>query len=386
MVRLHLKTLHRFPIQISGLGLEVDYETPYKPVAIPSMKSLEVNIKKVDGRLVWTIRSHRFNTVVNMAGKPLALSGSDLSIAGQSLPRNVYLYPISESKVHIVAEVNMEAYLLGVLASEVPASWPLETLKAQAVATRSYTLHSLYKAQEFAPFHLKTSVLDQVYKKSNKDRLPPIYRQKILKAIQETTGQFLVDRQGKYLKAYYHSDCGGHTEIAGHVWPGAHNMGTTKDRFCPQSPHSSWTYTPTKLSLTQSFYKNSVPKKWGLLEKIVPLSKTPSGRHDQLNLVFESGKSMKISGQKLREWAGFFRLKSTYFELKDLGAKVRFKGKGNGHGVGLCQWGSKSLGERGQTYLNILKHYYPLSKVVRYKTPRSQMSRNSKGSFSPSHL
>lgn len=70
-----------------------------------------------------------------------------------------------------------------------------------------------------------------------------------------------------------------------------------------------------------------------------------------------------LTGQNFRQLLGFGDLKSLRFQTKDLGDSVEFQGRGFGHGVGLCQWGTKDWAEKGQTAEEILRHYYPLARL-----------------------
>ena len=77
----------------------------------------------------------------------------------------------------------------------------------------------------------------------------------------------------------------------------------------------------------------------------------------------EGGKA--IMATELRRILGYSNLKSTWFEVELKGSEITFRGKGYGHGVGMCQWGAKGMADHGHSYEAILKHYYPDAKLAR---------------------
>ena len=301
-----------------------------------------------------------------------------MHLQGVHLPNTVFLVPNEkEESVDVVASVDMEKYLYGVLSSEMPVSWPLEALKAQAVATRSYTLHALQNRNEQESFDLRSSVLDQVFRWPGAAPLAPLYRQKLLKAIRSTQGLFLkLKGQQGPMKAYYHADCGGKTELAAAVWGGAPDSGTNKDVFCPQSPLARWSYKVSIKEFSRRFHEHFGESTMSNLTEFAVISKSPSGRAHYLQLVFSNQARYRITGQKLREILGFSRVKSTDFKFKKKADFIRFTGKGHGHGVGLCQWGSKALALRGKSYIDILRHYYPKSLLVKRLKSTASPSRD----------
>jgi stage II sporulation protein D len=140
------------------------------------------------------------------------------------------------------------------------------------------------------------------------------------------------------LKAYYHSDCGGKTVSASSVWKQEteNDVGVASDEFCATNPRSQWKLTMAK-------------------QKLADLLKNFAG---------------DLRSNEFRKLVGFMQLKSTKFEIFQKTDKksdennkdeIEFVGRGFGHGVGMCQWGSKDLGARGFSYQRILQHYYPLA-------------------------
>lgn len=110
----------------------------------------------------------------------------------------------------IVNDVGIEDYLLGVVPAEMPASWEIEALKAQAVAARSYALANLGK-RSFFGFDLKDTAEDQVYNGASAEK------ERATRAVVETKGKVLVYR-GKIISACYCASAGGKTRLGSEVW------------------------------------------------------------------------------------------------------------------------------------------------------------------------
>lgn len=223
--------------------------------------------------------------------------------------------------VQLVNVLGLEDYLAGVLGSEMPKSFPLEALKAQAVAARTYALHK--KLEQYGqPFHLGSSVISQVYGGLASE--DPRTRE----AVEATRGVVLT-YQLQPVEAYFHASCGGKTES------GAEALGRElpylKPVSCPcaKLPQAEW-----RLELDQ---------------KLQVVSRSPTGRATRVLL-----DGRPIDAVLLRERIGYMRLKSLWFEVSG----HHITGHGFGHGAGLCQWGAKVLADQGLSFRQILAHYY----------------------------
>jgi len=263
------------------------------------------------------------------------------SISGESLRMNLKSVPSHlEIKGHnVVATLDLETYLRGVLPAEMPASWPLEALKAQAVAARTFALYRRAHRDE-REFDVDSDVNDQMFLSDTMKQTD--------QAIDETRGLVLKDKRGELVAAYFHSDCGGHTEDAHNVWGTGDSVGTAG---CPYSSLSHWSL---KLSLSQLRAK--------LRQKISAIRLGPrndSGRVQQVYLALADGTGKTLTGSDFRSALGFGELKSTAFEIARDGDDYVFTGRGFGHGVGLCQWGARQMAKAGRDYREILAHFYP---------------------------
>jgi stage II sporulation protein D len=365
-IRVRLKA-HESELQISGIGLRIaGFSENFKPVAIPVSESIKIKRFNKDGHSFWLV-THPLRSQI-LASALVVIEGSQMRTGAMVLPNKILVAADGQGKkdkMDLVGLMPLETYLTGVVASEMPLQWPLETLKAQAVAARSYAMVAM-KERSHKIFHVESSILDQVFRPlASENSQDPLVR-KAVQAVRETEGQKLLTAQGKTLKAFYHSDCGGQTVSARSVWNSGVDSGETVDSACPTSPRANWKLTQEK----EKIYANL--KKYFFLSKsplqIVGLDFQKTAGQERVRSVrvaFNEGESKTLSGNEFRSILGFQDLKSTLFEVEDRGSDFVFKGRGFGHGVGLCQWGSRALGAQGLKYGQILQHYYPLAKLAR---------------------
>jgi stage II sporulation protein D len=233
--------------------------------------------------------------------------------------------------------------LVGVVAAELLPGWPLESLKAMAVAARSYTLWRIGQSSK-APYHLTADVSSQVFRGLN--RIPAPVRQ----ATQATRAQVLRYKR-KPVAAYYHACAAGRTASASEVWG--------KDQ-----PYLKSVISPdlacNRINWRTAMHVKDVGKRLGIgaISSVRIIGFTPSNRVDEVEFV--SGETTRIvSGQKLRKKLGWAVLRSTDFSIAITGRQLVVLGHGSGHGVGMSQWGAKGMAQRGKDYRAILSHFYP---------------------------
>ncbi len=254
----------------------------------------------------------------------------------------------------LINEIDIEVYLRGVLPKEVVASWPAEALKAQAVAARTYALfEELYGFN--SDFSLTSTVQSQVY--GGEEAAQPSTNQ----AVRFTSGEAVLFN-GELLKTYFHSNCGGRTYRADFVWdvePHKALMGTV----CPygrNAPSFFWNASFSADEISKQLRKAGFVS--NNVRDIQPESVDNIGRAKSIWIRHDDG-DVVINANKFRLAVGSGKLKSTIFDVQNFGDVFEFKGRGFGHGVGLCQWGMKEMAEQGKTYKEILKFYYPGSEV-----------------------
>lgn len=255
-----------------------------------------------------------------------------------------------------VNRLDLESYLYGVLPHEVAFWWPMEALKAQAVAARTYALYqiSVSRRQEY---DVKNTTSSQVYGGTARER----YRTN--RAVELTRGEHLT-HAGKIFPAYFHATCAGRTAAASELWnidvpPLA---GGALCEYCRISPHYYW---QARIPLSQVEEKLAASgRAVGQLMRIEPVTRTPSGRVGTLRFVGTKGQST-VAAKDFRVWMGGSRIRSTSFTLTVKDDAAEFRGQGWGHGVGLCQWGALGQALLGRPYAQILSFYYPGSESRR---------------------
>ncbi|MBI3316254.1 MAG: SpoIID/LytB domain-containing protein [Candidatus Omnitrophica bacterium] len=256
-----------------------------------------------------------------------------------------------------VNTLDLEGYLYGVLHHEVAHWWPLEALKAQAVASRTYALYQI-QVSKSQPYDVKSGTSSQVYGGSTVER----YRVK--RAVDATQGQVLV-YQGKIFPAYFHATCAGVTAASNELWKIdlVPLRGGARCGYCRFSPHYFWEAAISLAELEEKMNKFGNPV--GQILKVEVISQTPSGRAGSLRIT-GTEKEMVIAAKDFRVWVGGDKIRSTRFTVGLDEDSAVFHGKGWGHGVGLCQWGTLGQALLGHTYQEILKFYYPGSEVTPY--------------------
>lgn len=243
--------------------------------------------------------------------------------------------------ITVINIVDLEDYLLSVLPSEMPSSWPLEALKAQAVAARSYAIANIGKHSKEG-YDLRATIDDQVYngvssENANSNR-----------AVAETEG-LILKHEGKPVSAFFHSTSGGSTEVAEHVWGRPVPYLRMVPDYDDMSPHFAWN---RKVKVDDM--ARAIGADLGPLTSFSIVSRTPSNRVKDTVLVGANG-SKTISGETLRK---VFKLPSTNFNIVCKDNTLEFLGRGNGHGLGLSQWGARALAEHGYNAAQILTYYY----------------------------
>ncbi|WP_255000454.1 SpoIID/LytB domain-containing protein [Cyanobium sp. Alchichica 3B3-8F6] len=289
---------------------------------------------------------------------------------------------VGASAVRAINHVPLEAYLPSVVGSEMPASWPQAALRAQAVAARTYALR---QRKPTAPFDVSATVSSQVYK--GVDAETPSTRQ----AVASTRGQVLI--YGSSLaNAVFHSSAGGSTENSGDLWSQQLPYLVSVPDFDQHSPVHAWEQRLEPEQLQKAFGEI------GGAQRIEVLATTGSGRVRQARVIGPSG-TLVLTGAKLRSRLG---LKSTLVRFEVLAPELAALppslpplpplpsqpfdpggqspvqvpppsllaiGRGYGHGVGMSQWGAHGLAQRGQSYDQILRHYYRGTELRPYTSP-----------------
>jgi SpoIID/LytB domain protein len=264
----------------------------------------------------------------------------------------VAVFDVSEKgkPVRIINIIDPENYLKGVVPSEVSSSWPMEALKAQAVAARSYAWWQVLKARlnPNSAYDLDDTIGYQAYLGLTRRTAPTD------QAV-DLTSRTVMRYQGKVIKAYFSADSGGASESAENVFgEDLPYCKSRKEEYDLSKTRTNWQKTMTLAEISQAL-GDSVRSISVLNE-----DRSESGRVKFLTVYFENGQVEKISGTRIRR---LFKLRSTLFEVRPSPASgvesFQLDGRGFGHGVGMAQVGAKEYASQlGWTFDQILKFYY----------------------------
>ena len=246
-----------------------------------------------------------------------------------------------------INHVNLEHYLYSVVGAEAVSSWPIEALKAQAVAARSY---ALYKRDTSANsiYDVDTTISTQVYKGLDTEYTTTHT------AVNDTHGQIMT-YQDKVILAAFHSSSGGYTENVEDIWTSPLPYLRSVVDYDHEAPVFEWQQI-IPISKLQELVAGVGRIKGLQTEKI-----TPRGRVITMRVLGERG-SKSISGKDLRKELD---LRSTLFRVATDGKNLKIQGRGFGHGLGLSQWGAYYLAKQGVNYHQILVHYYQNANLTR---------------------
>lgn len=253
-----------------------------------------------------------------------------------------------------VNHVDLEHYLYSVLGAEMSPSWPLEALKAQAVAARSYALYKRATAGNTV-YDVGDTTTWQVYKGLETEATST------QQAVEATAGQVMT-YGGQIILAVFHASSGGHTENVEDIWknPLPYLRGVVD--YDMGSPGFEWnkSFSRSELSRRISGVGNVI--------SMTPENTTPQGRIITMLVEGDRG-TRRISGSDLRSALG---LRSTLFVVNPTGNGFELSGRGYGHGLGLSQWGARNLATQGINYQQILSHYYQNATLAQLPETQNQ--------------
>lgn len=315
-------------------------EAPWKPMG----RRAVVEILKHTGKLALNGLTLS-DPVVYIRGGPQA---SDSLRFNHHRFRGALRFSSADEKMLIVNVLPLEEYLSGLLASEMSSSWPLEALKAQAVASRSYALYTIRHPKN-PNYDLDKGIQDQVYSGV------AVETPRADLAVDKTAGVYL-GLNNEPVKTYFHARCGGSTETEYWVWKmkSKANQRRVACPFCRGSRYSWF----TDIRLSDFFRILKIPTVTANQFSLKPGSRSPSGRLDSIE-IRAGNKTKVIPTDEFRAKLGYTRLKSALFDWKVSRDSVQFDGYGAGHGVGMCQWGARYLAEKKRNFSEILAYYYP---------------------------
>jgi stage II sporulation protein D len=251
-----------------------------------------------------------------------------------------------KGKLRAVNEVDIEPYLYGVVPVEVPASWPFEALKSQAIAARTYALYQSEHRRHWG-HDLVDKAGDQVYKGMRCEQA------RSTQAVDATRGMLLVHRRQPIL-AMFTSNTGWHSDSVGHIFgTSLPYLVGVPDPYSPTQPMGKWRRTYSADEVRRKLA--GIGLSFGVITDIRPQQVTPSGRVTQVQLVHPQGSHTLRARTTLRR---ALDLPDVLLQISRREQTFVFEGGGFGHGVGLSQWGAKRMAEAGKTAPEILHFYY----------------------------
>ena len=342
-------------------------------VGVPSIyvrqKNEELHITASRSKLRIKQKGKRQQTTERRVFKPTdgcIVIATDKASLHKACYEGEFVITASGNKLNAINVIDIEKYLRGVVPYEIGRldESKFEALKAQAVAARTYA-YKHFGSRKAQGFDVYADTRDQVYKgiHSVSDVTD--------KAVRETEG-VVMTYNGEFITAYYHSTCGGETE--GVVTWGRPNHPYLQNKpdlrpdgtpWCRESNYTEWTREFDESELRDLFQINAKEAKanvpsFSSIHAMNILDTLKSGRIHTLEITTNNGK-FTAKADKIR-WLfkrGGTILPSSFFRIHRNGDQWILKGKGFGHGVGLCQMGARARAQAGQSYIQILTHYYP---------------------------
>lgn len=274
-------------------------------------------------------------------------------------------------RLTIVNNLDIEQYLPGVLAGELPAKFHPEAFRAQAVAARTYALYQKF-VHPRSDFDVQSTTASQMYVGFGGNT--PL-EARALEAVRATQGRVLTwssPTGERIFCTYFSSTCGGETSNVSNLQPVASIpplAGGVRCTSCTHGPRYRWdTVVFTRQQVTQKL-RAAHPQAFagmGTIERIEPAEVTPAGRVTWLRLYDAGGEAVRMRAAKFRLAMDPGVLRSTWFTIQPTADGFAFcNGRGFGHGVGMCQYGADGLGQAGWNWRQILAHYYPGSHITK---------------------
>ncbi len=281
------------------------------------------------------------------------INSFSLSSSEDSLPLRFYddnlKVRVIDGRLQLLNNVDLEHYVAGVVQAEVGgSSKDIQFFYVQAVSCRTYALVN-YLKHTVDGYNLCDQVHCQYYlgKSINSD---------IIRAVARTSGEVIIDSTGRMISAAFHSNCGGETVNSEDVWTNSTSYLKSRiDTFCTSMSKAKWEVTIAKDDFLTILYQAfDFP-----LEDSISVDSA-------LHFTQEHRKVFFIHGIPLKRIRQEFGFRSTFFSIESKNDSLLIKGRGFGHGVGLCQQGAIKMAELGINYHDIIKYYYKDTRIIHY--------------------
>ena len=351
---------------------------PYEPANLPRAPEIRVLLGRLQGAQRFEIdrvpnaggAGERVSVEAGPGGTiavngvqrsaPAEIAGTAFQIGDRAYGGRLVVAPDPEGGLRAVVAVPLEPYVVGVVAGEMPLSWPAAALEAQAIAARTYALH-----RRAGRVHETWDVFDDARSQVFVGEPAPSRWTPGLRAAVEATRGLVLVRAGRFGNAVYHAACGGTTVPTAEAFDaaGADRIPGVRCDDCAGAPRHRWDVEIDGANLARATGTRA-----DALATLAVAAAQPSGRAREIRAgqtTPEGVRHRTVTAVHFRQSLGA-KLPSTWidaFERTRAGFRVR--GRGFGHGAGLCQWGAAGKARRGLSAAAILADYYPDFQIVR---------------------
>jgi stage II sporulation protein D len=344
----------------------------YSGLAKVSPLSSEVSLRALDGSLIVGEQTWPQNDVYVESKDGVVVLMTD---SGQDTPIETTfagrLRVISDGQLQIINEVDLEDYVSSVVGSEIWPNFEVEAFRVQAIVTRTYVLYHMLRRSNTL-YDVAATQGSQVYRGIRTDAVG----RTAAEAAEYTKGLVCAWREeghDRIFCTYYSAACGGMSQSAAPL--GAESdipplAGGVRCDYCRIAPGQTYRWGPVRLALREVYGRlcERYPELVELrsIRSIEPAELTRFGRPLSLKITGSAGEPHEILAERFRLAVGPNALKSTDCNMRVEGNEIVFEdGKGYGHGLGLCQWGMQGQALEGRRAAEILRYYFPGSRLVR---------------------
>jgi len=274
------------------------------------------------------------------------------------------LHRQGDKRVVAVNVLPLGYYVASVINGEMPASFPQEARKAQAVIARTYALNRMQATRGFGLFDVYADSRSQRYLgyqyRDESGRLLAGETAGSRKLVNATTG-LICTYQGKLFSPYYSAVCGGRTTAGRHVFKNAvPALRSVPCRWCQNAKRYRWTVRVRRSQAETHLrkYLAHYEKPFGKLQSIHPVRRRGASDEPPEFFISDGVHHYQFRGETFRNALPGGTLPSPRFSVRLTTKKLIVTGRGHGHGVGLCQWGAAGQAKAGRSFRDILRYYY----------------------------
>lgn len=345
------------------------------PEALSANDGLEVSCRS-HGRIVVGGQVHTTSslTVRTADGEPLGMmkpGGTKKASSPVRYPGSLRFVSGENGRCNVVSVVDVETYVGCVVGREVWPTFAPAAYRAQAIASRTFVLYQMKRRGRRA-YDVVATQGAQVYRGLRDD----VVGKWAVAAARDTRGIVLTTSDGDaegLFSTFYSAACGGMSQTAG-IFSADDDVeplrGGVPCDYCRIAPGNTYRWGPVRMTLkdVRDHLLETYPKysSLGVIRRVEVVETTDGGRAVRVRVSGSSGESVELLAERFRLALGGSRIRSTHFELRVEDGRLVFeKGRGFGHGLGLCQWGMQGQALEGRSAGEILRYYYPGSTLRR---------------------